>query len=142
MQLVFFYGLFMDCDLLKSQGFTPSNAELVRLEGFGLRIGERATLVKSEHETAFGLVMEMPADQLNALYGAESVADYVPEAVVVLNEDDDEINCVVYNLSAEKLMGCNESYAQSLKIVAQKTGLPADYILEFEKWVRINPEYC
>jgi len=125
----------MDCELLESKGFSPSNPELVRLEGYGLRIGERATLVKSEHETAFGLVMDMPVDQLNQLYGADSVADYEPESVIVQNVNNEAINCVVYNLPAEKIRGCNEAYAQSLKTVAQKTGLSADYIREIEKWV-------
>ena len=134
LEMVFFYGLFMDCELLKSKGFSPSNQELARLEGYGLRIGERATLVKSDNEMVFGVVVAMPGNQLEQLYGADSVVDYEPESVVALKENDNAINCVVYNLPVEKIKGCNASYAQSLSVVAQKVGLPSAYISEIETW--------
>jgi hypothetical protein len=43
MKPAFFYGLFMDEALLKSKGFNPTCFEIACLEGFGLRIGERAS---------------------------------------------------------------------------------------------------
>ena len=134
MQSIFFYGLFMDCDLLKARGFSPENPELARLEGYGLRIGERATLIKSEHETVYGLVVTMPSNQLNQLYGEDSVADYEPESAVALNASNDAISCVVYNLSVVKIKGCNIIYARSLSAVAQQIGLPSEYISEIKTW--------
>jgi hypothetical protein len=41
---VFFYGLFMDVDLLRSKGAQPENPRLASVSGFALRIGQRATL--------------------------------------------------------------------------------------------------
>ncbi|MGI9305084.1 MAG: hypothetical protein ACR2RB_20615 [Gammaproteobacteria bacterium] len=53
---VFFYGLFMDMDLLREQGLQPDDPRQARLDGYGLRIGERATLVASQREQVFGIV--------------------------------------------------------------------------------------
>ncbi|MFN2633018.1 MAG: hypothetical protein ABR610_06340 [Thermoanaerobaculia bacterium] len=38
---VFFYGLFMDVDLLREKGAAPVNPRPASVEGFALRIGAR-----------------------------------------------------------------------------------------------------
>ena len=53
---VFFYGLFMDEDLLLSKGVTPTNLRPALLTGYQLRIGNRATLVPAQSGQVFGLV--------------------------------------------------------------------------------------
>lgn len=45
---VFFYGLFMDADLFEAKGLRPRDPRRARIEGYGLRIGERATLVPAD----------------------------------------------------------------------------------------------
>jgi hypothetical protein len=42
---VFFYGLFMDADLLRARGAVPTDVQHASIRGFSLRIGARATLV-------------------------------------------------------------------------------------------------
>ena len=41
---VFFYGLFMDEELLRGKGLNPKNAEPASVDGLALRIGQRAAL--------------------------------------------------------------------------------------------------
>jgi hypothetical protein len=41
---VFFYGPFMDEELLRAKGVQPANPRQACVRGFALRIGERATL--------------------------------------------------------------------------------------------------
>jgi len=38
---VFFYGLFMDEELLHAKGVKPESAEHAAVDGFALRIGQR-----------------------------------------------------------------------------------------------------
>ena len=52
---VFFYGLFMDESLLASKGVNPSKATIGYVEGYGLRIGRRATLVPDDTNRAYGV---------------------------------------------------------------------------------------
>lgn len=42
MKSVFFYGLFMDQELLKAKGLNPANPRLAYVAGYGLRIGQWA----------------------------------------------------------------------------------------------------
>jgi len=44
---VFFYGLFMDEELLRGKGLEPEGGEIAVIDGFALRIGHRAALVQS-----------------------------------------------------------------------------------------------
>jgi hypothetical protein len=43
----FFYGLFMDVDVLRNSGVAPADPRHAHVDHFALRIGERATLVPS-----------------------------------------------------------------------------------------------
>ena len=134
MKSVFFYGLFMDADLLKKKGLHPSNPELARVEGFGLRIGDRATLEASAGERAFGSVMELGDEELERLYGEESVADYQPKQLLAIDLQGNSRQVTSYILPMEKVSGSNRDYARSLAIAAKKVGLADDYIDEIETW--------
>jgi hypothetical protein len=54
---VFFYGLFMDEDLLSAKGIIALNPRRATVDGFGLRIGARATLVPAAGERSYGTVV-------------------------------------------------------------------------------------
>ncbi len=134
MEDIFFYGLFMDAMLLKEKGIVPSDSTLAHIDGYGLRIGERATLVKSETERAYGLIMSLETEDVRNLYSADSVSDYIPENLVAITSDNESVPVISYNLPVAKLTGQNKEYARSLSQVAKKIGLPSEYIKEIEKW--------
>ena len=135
MKAIFFYGLFMDGDLLKEKGLKPLSPRLAYVTGYGLRIGERATLEKSASERAYGSVIELSKEELEILYGDKSVADYIPEQLVATDLQGRSIAAVSYILPMDKLSGSNEEYAISLAIAARKIGLPEEYIGEIETWI-------
>ncbi len=130
---VFFYGLFMDEDLLAKKGISPSKAQVGFVDGFALRIGERATLIRSADTRSYGVMMNISSDQANELYAESSVADYVPESVTVelLNGSKVEASC--YNLPVDKVTGTNKVYAQALLEVANRLGLPESYLVEIRQ---------
>ena len=132
---VFFYGLFMDQDLLVEKGFNPSNPRKGYVAGMGLRIGKRATLVHAQDERAYGIVMQLSEDESTALYSEESVSDYIPEQVVVTLNSGVHLDATCYNLPEHLLSGSNRKYAKLLTQVAIKAGLPkthVDVIKQFE----------
>ena len=134
MKSVFFYGLFMDESLLREKGYNPTNPIQAYVDGYGLRIGERATLVQSEGERAHGTVMTLKEQEIHDLYGEESVADSAPQDIEVTSLANKLIKTVVYNLPMENLSGKNVQYARALALVAKKVGLPSSYIKEIESW--------
>jgi len=132
---VFFYGLFMDASLLESKGISPSGPTVGYIDGYGLRIGRRATLVPEEASRAYGVLMRLRAEDVRALYSDESVADYIPESVSVVLPDGTLEPAVCYNLPESKLEGTNPQYASSLLALAGKLGLPGAYLLQIRKQV-------
>ena len=127
---VFFYGLFMDPDLLRDSGFDPSEPKVADLRGYKLIIGQRATLVKSEDVNAWGTIMSLSETELKELYSAPSVIDYKPMSVICHLEDGKTQTADVYILpedySSDKP---NDSkYIDQLIEIGKKVGLPKNYI--------------
>jgi hypothetical protein len=132
---VFFYGLFMDESLLASKGISPSRTTVGHVDGYGLRIGRRATLVPDESNRAYGVLMTLRAEDSSALYSEESVADYVSESVSVVLPDGTLESAVCYILPESELVGTNSEYASSLLALAGKLGLPCDYLQQIRKQI-------
>jgi hypothetical protein len=127
---VFFYGLFMDVDLLAKKGITPQVAVVGHVNGFSLHIGERATLLRSAGARAHGVMMEISSGEAKDLYAESSVADYVPEVVTVELMDGSKVEASCYNLPDDKITETNRDYAEALLQVAVKLALPDTYIAE------------
>jgi hypothetical protein len=126
---VFFYGLFMDQDLLRSKGLVPENAEPASVPGFTLRIGQRAALVPARTGRAHGIVMSLTLAELERLYSDPGVQTYQPQAVLAHLASGGIIAALCYNLPEPPAPNDrNPEYAAKLRVVAQKVGLPKEYI--------------
>lgn len=125
---VFFYGLFMDESLLAAKGIEPSDVEPGFVDGYGLRIGERATLIRRPGSRAYGVMMEIAPGEVSDLYAGESVRDYLPEPVIVELRDGTKLEATCYNLPGDKVTGTNKEYAKSLLDVATRLNFPDTYL--------------
>ena len=103
------------------------------VDGYGLRIGRRATLVPDAAGRAYGVLMTLRLDEVSALYSDESVADYVSESVSVVLPDGTIEAAVCYNLSQRKLDGANAGYANALFMLASRLGLPDAYLQQIRE---------
>lgn len=125
----FFYGLFMDADVLKTNGVAAHNPRHGRLNGFSLRIGQRATLVRAEGATAWGLVYALTQADIDKLYTAPGLADYRPETVSVDLDDGSSVAAQCFNLTeAPAPHEANADYTAKLRGVFVRHGLPVDAI--------------
>jgi hypothetical protein len=126
---VFFYGLFMDADLLRTKGIVAGNQRPARLDGFGLRIGKRATLVPARDECSYGVVMSLTPQDLKTLYSASGLEEYVPEAVSCTTLTGETVSALCYNLKKPPRPDeANSEYARQLKDVLTKLRFPQGYI--------------
>jgi len=125
---IFFYGLFMDEQLLASKGIRPTQTNLGFLENYQLRIGERATLLHRPGSVAYGIVMDIEPVEAESLYAEDSVADYLPETVTVELMDGSQVEATCYNLPADKVQGTNREYAALLLTIASSLGFPESYL--------------
>ena len=111
---VFFYGLFMDEELLRSKGLQPEGAERAAVDGLSLRIGQRAALVPSPGGRVHGLVFSLPLSELERLYSEPSVEAYRPQAVLAQLASGGVVAALCYNLPQPPLpTERNPEYARS-----------------------------
>lgn len=80
---VFFYGSFINLDVLKQAELEPEDSRVARLLGWELRIAPLATLEPNDSGAVYGIVVECTHEQLDRLYGQDWVGAYLPEAVLV-----------------------------------------------------------
>ena len=126
---VFFYGLFMDADLLRRKGAYPASIRPASLPGFALRIGQRASLLPDSAACCYGLVMELTHAEIDSLYSEPSVSAYRPEAVAVELGDGSRMPALCFNLVVPPgEQETNPAYAQQLRELAHRLGLPSDYV--------------
>src|SRR4030095_6499453 len=78
---IFFYGLFMDMDLLQQRELHPSHPQVASLDGYDIVIGDRATLIPRAEARVYGIVTGLPFADIDTLYAEHSVRDYRPDAV-------------------------------------------------------------
>jgi hypothetical protein len=126
---VFFYGLFMDEELLRAKGVQPQDRRLAAVENFRLAIGARATLVPSANSTVHGVLFSLTHAELDVLYAEASIAVYRPEAVAARLADGSVVPALCFNLPAPPAAGeRNPRYAAELRALAERIGLPSDYV--------------
>ncbi len=126
---VFFYGLFMDADALRSKGVHPANVRRAALPGYTIRIGNRATLVREPGSSAYGVLMDLPRNEIDALYSGPGLEAYRAEPVVAEGPDGTKTAALCFNLVTTPAPGeANREYADTLRDLARRLGLPRDYI--------------
>ncbi len=126
---VFFYGLFMDDELLKGKGIQPTDVRLAAVSGLRLRIGARAALVPTPDAEVHGVLMKLSHAELDKLYSEPSVQAYRPEPVLAVASDGATIAALCYNLPEPPAPDeRNAEYAAKLRTLAQRLGLPSDYV--------------
>lgn len=125
----FFYGLFMDAQVLRQAGTKPSNFRRAYVTDYALRIGRRATLVPSPGARAYGMLIALTHAELVRLYGAPGLEDYRPEAVVAHVSEDESVPALCYNLvEAPEPRERNPEYAMRLQSVLEELGFPGAYV--------------
>lgn len=126
---VFFYGLFMDEELLRDKGMDPRDRRLASLENFALVIGERATLVPSPGQMVHGVVFSLTVDEVEALYSDASVSEYGPESVTARLTNNQPFQALCFNLPAAPAADHrNPQYVAKLRELAARIGLRPEYV--------------
>ena len=135
MSSIFFYGLYMDTDLLREMNLNPAAVAQAKLLGYQIHIGNRASLTPKAGSTSYGMLIELPDDDVSTLYSAPDVSDYRPESVNAIRLNDGAVqSALCYNLPPDKLgAGFNSEYAKSLFALLIKLGFPITYANEINK---------
>ena len=125
----FFYGLFMDAEILRDNGATPMNPRQAFVDDLALRIGRRATLLPSAGARAYGMLFALTHAELNRLYAAPGLETYRPEAVLAQSLDGTTTPALCYTLpEAPRPEERDPEYAARLQRTLSKLNFPPDYV--------------
>ena len=119
----------MDEALLRDKGMSPVNRRLASVENFCLLIGARATLAPCANGMVHGVVFALTHSEMDKVYSEDSVGVYRPEAISVRLGDGSVIPALCFNLlSPPATEERNAQYASKLRALAERIGLPPDYV--------------
>ncbi len=122
---VFFYGLFMDVEVLRRNAVEPVNPRRACVDDYALRIGRRAALVPSPGARAWGMLVSLTHAELDRLYAAPGLEPYRPEAILVQPIGGPPAPALCYNLpDAPPPEERNPEYAARLQQVLRALGFP------------------
>ena len=124
---VFFYGLFMDPELLVGKGITPRDPRRGMTESYALRIGQRATLVPETGARAYGMLYALTQAELDRLYGQPGLEDYRAQRIAVRGDDGATWTAMCYLAAAPAPGEASADYAARLRKVLNRLGFPPEY---------------
>jgi hypothetical protein len=133
----FFYGSYMNLNVLGEVGLVPSSWEVARLDGFEIRIQPRANLVRSDQHCVYGIVATGTHAELDKLYAhAQDVLGeiYLPEAVLVQTLADlwrPALCCICPEMAPRP---ADNDYIERIVRPARELGFPDWYVARLESF--------
>ena len=125
----FFYGLFMDSDILQENHIAAVNPRQAYIDDYALVIGRRATLIAKPGARAYGMVISLMHDEIDKLYSGSGLEDYRPEALLVHLLGGSVLPVMCYNLlKIPEPDEANAEYARRLCSTLKKLQFPDEYI--------------
>lgn len=133
----FFYGSYMNFDVLKEVNFVPEQWEVARLGGFDIQIQPRANLIRSDQHCIYGIVATATHLELDRLYAhAKDVLGetYLPEAVLVETRSGNWKPALCYICPAMAPRPAANDYLDRILKPAQEFGFPEWYLRRLESF--------
>lgn len=133
---VFFYGSYMNPDVLKSVNMNPAKYEVARLNGFDIVIGPRANLIPSDQACVYGILTRATHAELDRLYAhARDVLGevYLPHAVLAETVDGHWQPALCYISNNMKPGPPAKDYVDRILKPARDFGFPQWYIERLEE---------
>ena len=133
----FFYGSFINLEVLAAQGLVPERHEVARLAGFDIEIRPLANLVRSERHLVYGILATATHGQLGRLYDYARDGlggTYLPEAVLAETLDGTLRPALCYIAPTTKPAPATGDYLDRIVGPARDFGFPAWYIERLERF--------
>jgi cation transport regulator ChaC len=133
----FFYGSYMNFEVLKEVGLVPEQFEVAKLSGFDLRIQPRANLVRSDQHCVYGVLATATHQELARLYAhaRELLGEtYLPEAVLVETRDGKWRPALCYIAPSMQPRPAADDYVDRIVAPARQFGFPEWYIRRIESF--------
>ncbi len=134
---VFFYGSYMNVDVLAELGLAPERLETARLDGFDVEIRPLANLVRAQGRCVYGLLTQATHAELDRLYThAREVlgGSYLPHPVLVETNDEERRPALCYVAPSLPARPATNEYVDRIVAPARRHGFPAWYLERLESF--------
>jgi hypothetical protein len=134
---VFFYGSYMNFDVLREVDLAPPQWAVARLIGFDITIAPRANLVASEFACVYGIVALAAHRELQRLYAhAKDVLGetYLPQAVLTESLDGKWRPALCYLAAEMAPRPAAPDYVDRIVRPAKELGFPDWYIARLQSF--------
>jgi cation transport regulator ChaC len=128
---VFFYGSYMNLEVLKEVELIPGQIEVARLSGFDIAIRPLANLVRSDQHSVYGILATATHAELARLYAhAHDVlgGTYLPEAVLTQTRAGAWQPALCYIAPAMAPAPAANDYVDRIVEPAREHGFPDWYV--------------
>lgn len=136
---VFFYGSYINLDVLREVDLVPGAWCKATVSGFDLVIAPRANLVRDPSRMVWGFLATATHAELARLYSehAQGVLGetYLPEAIVAVDEAGRLQPALTYIASDMTPRPAERAYVERIAVPAQRAGFPPDYIAKIRSFV-------
>ncbi|MGL4611702.1 MAG: gamma-glutamylcyclotransferase family protein [Trueperaceae bacterium] len=133
---VFFYGSYINFNVLKEVDLVPEAWEVACLAGFDIQIAPRANLIRSAEHTVYGILATATHRELERLYIEHAHGKlgeiYLPEAVLVQSLDGKFRVAMTYICHEMEPRPAEDAYVERIAKPAREFGFPAWYIAKLE----------
>jgi len=137
---VFFYGSYMNVDILMGMGIGQREYHVGQLAGYELTIGSSANVVKNGLARVFGIVFPLTHDELDTLYGREAQAKlgalYMPEPVLVMTANRQIMPSLCYVADEPVTGNPPTTYIETILSAARQYEFPQSYLQHVESFIR------
>ena len=133
----FFYGSYMNFEVLKEVELAPERWEVARLHGFDIVIRPRANLFRSDGHCVYGVLATATHAELERLYAhARQILGevYLPEAVLVEKLDGNWRPALCYLAPAMEPRPASAEYVDRIVGPAKAFGSPDWYVRHLESF--------
>lgn len=130
----FFYGSFINLDVLTQTNLVLDRFEVARLHGFDIRIQPLANLVRSDQHCVYGIVATATHPELGRLYAQGWVGTYLPEPVIVETLDGKWRPALCYIAPSPTPGPAADDYIDRIVGPAWQHGFPGWYIDRLESF--------
>jgi len=134
---VFFYGSYMNFDVLKDVNLLPEQWEVARVNGYDITIQSRANMVRSDRACVYGILVAATHAELDRLYGhTESVLGetYLPEPVLAETLNGTWIPALCYIAPSMEVRVPANDYVERILKPAREFHFPEWYIERVESF--------
>lgn len=134
---VFFYGSYMNFDVLKELDLAPAQWEVAKVNGFDIIIQPRGNLRRSDRHCVYGILAAATHNELNRLYAhATDVLGetYFPEAILAETLSGNWMPALCYIAPSMEAKAAANDYVERILKPAREFNFPGWYIERIESF--------